>query len=251
MTAVSREWVTIDDPDEEGRRWQLDLTFLTSRWHCIYGAGCQGVLEQPAPGLAQGCCSHGAHFSDAGDRDRVVREARRLRPDEWQMLEVGRRRGVVARLGRRAWRTRRVDDACIFLNRPGFEAGPGCALHLLAQRTGRHYVETKPEVCWQLPLRRVDHDEDDGTVTSVVTEFDRAAWGDGGREFAWWCTEAPEAFTAGEPVYRTMETELRETVGDTVYEALVSYLARRDGGSPFVAHPAESHVDLGATRRHA
>ena len=47
-----------------------------------------------------------------------------------------------------SWRTRLVDDACIFLNRPGFPAGAGCALHLHAMREGRHHSEVKPDVCW-------------------------------------------------------------------------------------------------------
>ena len=33
----------------------------------------------------------------------------------------------------------------------------------------------------------------------LITEFARDGWGEGGEEFAWWCTEAPEAFTAHEP----------------------------------------------------
>ena len=60
----TREWVTFDDPKEEGRRWQIDVTFLLSSWECIFGCGCQGVLTEPAPELVQGCCSYGAHFSD-------------------------------------------------------------------------------------------------------------------------------------------------------------------------------------------
>ena len=27
----------------------------------------------------------------------------------------------------------------------------------------------------------------------VLSEFGRSGWGEGGEEFAWWCTEAPEA----------------------------------------------------------
>ena len=51
-------------------------------------------------------------------------------------------------------KTRIVDGACIFLNRPGFAGGTGCALHLLALDQGRELRETKPDVCWQLPIRR-------------------------------------------------------------------------------------------------
>ena len=54
MPRASREWVTFADPKEDGRVWQLDVTFLLSSWQCIFGAGCQGVLDQKAPELVHG-----------------------------------------------------------------------------------------------------------------------------------------------------------------------------------------------------
>ena len=54
----------------------------------------------------------------------------------------------------RSLRTRLVDGACVFLNRPGFPGGTGCALHRMALREGLHPLLTKPDVCWQLPVRR-------------------------------------------------------------------------------------------------
>ena len=41
MVRAAREWVSFDDPEEEGRRWQIDVTFLLSHWRCIFGDGCQ------------------------------------------------------------------------------------------------------------------------------------------------------------------------------------------------------------------
>ena len=41
------EWISFEDPDED-RTWLLDATFLTSNWTCIYGRGCQGVLDEDA-----------------------------------------------------------------------------------------------------------------------------------------------------------------------------------------------------------
>jgi hypothetical protein len=242
-----REWATFADPGDPNRRWQVDVTWLTSPWRCIFGCGCQGVLTAPAPEMSQGCCSYGAHFSDEADRDRVLAAVEQLTPDEWQHQAVGRRRGVTARLPAGGWRTRLVDGACVFLNRPGFGAGAGCALHVLAMRQGRHPMATKPDVCWQLPLRKEDKEETDGTITTTLSEFSRAGWGAGGAEFAWWCTEAPEAFAGAEPVYRSLEPELRAMVGDALYEAIAAYLDRRtaasaDGrngaGPVLVPHPA-------------
>jgi hypothetical protein len=257
MPGATREWVTFDDPKEEGRRWQIDVTFLLSSWTCIFGRGCQGVLTEPAPELVQGCCSYGAHFSDRKDRDHIVKVARRLRDDEWQFAPAARKKGIYAKCGKdedgkQEWRTRLVDDACIFLNRPDFPGGAGCALHLHAMRTGRHHSDVKPEVCWQLPLRRVDEEQDDGSVVSTLTEFARVGWGEGGDDFAWWCTEAPEAFTGTAPVYESLSVELRKMLGEALYRRVASYLdGRRRARALPVRHPAETKVKLGPTRRAA
>ena len=53
----------------------FDVTFLESKWTCIFGNGCQGVLTGPTPELVQGCCSYGAHFTDEKDRRRVEKAA--------------------------------------------------------------------------------------------------------------------------------------------------------------------------------
>lgn len=238
-----REWATFDDPVDKKRQWQVDVTFLASAWQCIFGCGCQGVLTAPTPERSEGCCSYGAHFTSEEDAENVEAIAGQLTAAQWQHLPAGRRRGVVARLPGGGRRTRVVEGACVFLNRPGFAAGPGCALHLLALDQGRHPMTTKPDVCWQLPLRNTHRAEPDGTITNILSEFSREDWGDGGAEFAWWCTEAPEAFTATEPVYRSLEVELRAMVGDTLYETIAAYLdGRRDGSGRVAPHPAARPV---------
>jgi hypothetical protein len=253
----TREWVSFDDPKEKGRRWQVDVTFLTSSWQCIFGAGCQGVLTEPAPEMVQGCCSYGAHFSSKKDRDHVVKSARTLTPEVWQFAKIGRKKGIYAKAGKdddgtMEWRTRLVDDACIFLNRPGFAAGPGCALHLQSMRSGVHHSDLKPEVCWQLPLRCEDEEQEDGSVVSTLSEFGRSGWGEGGDDFCWWCTEAPEAFTGGEPVYRSLSEELRKMMGDALYRQVVAYLDERAAAlPPPVLHPAQVPVTfLGTNGQH-
>ena len=251
MARASREWVTFVDPKEDGRTWQIDVTFLLSSWHCIFGAGCQGVYDKPTPERSEGCCTYGAYFSDKTDRDHVARIARDLRPDEWQFAKEGRKNGIYKKMerdedGNREWHTRLVKGACIFLNRVGFAAGPGCALHLHAMNTGQHHSAVKPEICWQLPLRRIDEVQDDGSVISTLTEFGRAGWGEGGEDFAWWCTEAPEAFTAREPVYRSLDAELRMTLGKKLYRQVVDYLDARRASADFppVAHPSAVAVEI-------
>lgn len=257
MVRAAREWVSFDDPDEE-RRWQVDVTFLLSRWQCIFGNGCQGVREEKAPELIQGCCTYGAHFTDKKDRDAVVKMARALDDDEWQFAKIGRKKGIYAKVGKNDdgspdWRTRLVKGACVFLNRPGFGAGPGCALHQHSMRIGAHHSDWKPEVCWQLPLRRVDDEQEDGSVISTVTEFGRDGWGEGGEDFAWWCTEAPEAFTAADPVYRTLDVELRKMLGKKIHRSVVDYLDARLAAPGFapVAHPAAVPVKITKKKQRA
>lgn len=240
----TREWVMFEDPEEDGRTWQVDVTFLLSSWDCIFGSGCQGVLTEPAPELVQGCCSYGAHFSDRKDRETVEKLAKKLPPDLWQFSKIGLKKGIAVKLGKHEgepdWRTRLVDDACIFLNRPGWKSGPGCALHQWGMETGTHHSELKPEVCWQLPLRRLDEVQADGGVISKLTEFGRDGWGEGGEEFCWWCTESPDAFVGKEPVYRSLAPELRIMLGTKLYKRVAAYLDDHVKAQPApIVHPAE------------
>ena len=236
----AHEWVSFDDPDEL-RTWVFDVTFLLSRWECIFGRGCQGVLTGPAPELVQGCCSYGAHFTDDADVTRVKAAAKELNAEQWQFRKEGRKGGVVIKEADGTRVTRLVDDACIFLNRPGFAAGAGCALHRAALDRGVEPLELKPDVCWQLPLRREDATDGSGRVTTTVTQWDRKHWGEGGEEFHWWCTEAPEAFGSGRPVYETMAPELRAITSDSVYTRLAAYLDSRKKGTSPLPHPAVRH----------
>jgi hypothetical protein len=228
--------VSFEDPEEQ-RTWAFDVTFLLSGWQCIFGRGCQGVLTGPAAEMEQGCCSYGAHFTDDDDVARVQAAAQTLTDDQWQFAATGRRSGVVRRQPDGAQVTRMVAGACVFLNRPGFPGGAGCALHRAALERGAEPLELKPDVCWQLPLRREDATDDAGWVTSTVTQWDRRHWGGGGEEFHWWCTEAPEAFRARQPVYVTLRPELTAMVGAAVYGRLAAYLqARHTTGIP-LPHP--------------
>jgi hypothetical protein len=144
-----------------------------------------------APGRPDdGCCSHGAFYSGREDEQRVRKFAAQLTPETWQYYKKGQRGITELDDGKR--RTRRVDDACIFLNRPGFPGGMGCALHSLALKIGRHPLETKPDVCWQLPIRRtfewIERPDDTKMLVVSIGEYDRRGWGSGGHDLTWWCT---------------------------------------------------------------
>ncbi len=228
MTSIPRdahEWVSFDDAKVE-RTWMFDVTFLESNWTCIFGHGCQGVLTGPTPELVQGCCSYGAHLVDEKDQRRVERAAKRLTADQWQFRSKGRQGTTrVKKSGEIV--TRLVQDACIFLNRPEFHRGAGCALHVMALDNDESYIPLKPEVCWQLPLRREDEVLEDGRVITRICQWDRSDWGAGGAEFHWWCTESPDAFVGKTRVVDSMRDELVAMVGSPVYDKLLAYLDRR------------------------
>jgi len=230
------EYVSFVDPDED-RTWVYDVTFLTSPWTCIFGRGCPGVLDGPAPEMVQGCCSYGAHFTGPDDRAHVEAMAERMTSDQWQFKKVSAKRGgpiKVTKAGETV--SRLVDDACIFLNRPGFGTGPGCALHQAALSAGERFMDWKPEVCWQVPLRRVDESDPYGHVTSTLREWKRRDWGEGGHEFHWWCTADDGAFGGHRPVYVGMRDEIIEMTGRQPYRMFVEYVEAR-GATTFLPHP--------------
>jgi hypothetical protein len=135
----------------------------------------------------------------------------------------------------RPYKTRKLAHGCIFANRTGGPAGkPGCAFHHLAGRTGRHPSETKPFICWSLPLNFSSEEaiEPGGRTTTIVSAFTADAWGgtddreepDGRGHMGYWCVDTPDAYRGARPVYRSMERELRKAMGDAAYERLVELL---------------------------
>lgn len=233
------DYVSFEDATEE-RTWVFDLTFLTSPWRCIFGHGCPGVLTAAAPELEQGCCSYGAHLVDEKDAIAVRKAAARLTNTQWQNRPLASRRGGPLRTIKDGGTvTRLTDGACIFLNGPDFPGGAGCALHRGALEAGERPLDWKPDVCWQLPLRRVDHKEDSGHVTTTVREWKRRDWGAGGTDFHWWCTDSSEAFDGHQPVYLEMRDELIELVGQWAYDRMVAEIERRTSGTEvtFLPHP--------------
>jgi hypothetical protein len=221
-----REWVSITNPDDPYDTYVFDVSFLLSSYTCIYGRGCPGIGDEPDP--VRACCVLGAHYVDDDDRERVEAMVEVLGPEYMQFHADARRGGVTAREAPGELRTRIKDGACIFQNREGFPTGPGCALHHYAVDRGEHHMTYKPEVCWLVPLRREVAEDvaDDGEAKWVTTisSYDRGAWGPGGADFGWWCTESPEAYVGVEPVYRSMAAELREMTSDAVYDELAAYL---------------------------
>ncbi len=242
-----RAWVEFVNPDDVDEVLRCDLTWLTSSYTCIFGSGCAGIYAS-APDV--GCCTLGAHFADADDEKRVAGFVEQLTSEVWQHRPA---RTVKERDwvetdddGERKTRTIEVDgqQACVFHNRVGFAGGAGCALHILALHQGRNPLETKPDVCWQLPLRRTfrDVERQDGTTYTEVSigEYDRRGWGPGGHDLDWYCTGNPVAHVAAEPLYVTSRAELVALMGEGVYAELAHHCeAHIRSRSALAIHPAD------------
>jgi len=246
-----RAWLEFADPDDADQVFRCDLTWLTSRWTCIFGSGCAGIY---ATAPDSGCCTLGAHFSDADDEERVAGWVDRLDDGLWQRR--GEALGKKGRVKRSGWtevedgdrKTRVSGSACIFHNDRDFAGGYGCALHALALREGVHFVETKPDVCWQLPLRRQFRDVERGDGTSYVEvsigEYERRGWGPGGHDLDWYCSGNTEAHIGAEPVYLSNAAELIALMGQASYDVLARH-CEEFARTRTMTHPATAANDRG------
>jgi hypothetical protein len=265
----ARDWVEFANPANPEELFKCDLTWLTSYWQCIYGDGCCGIdADKPDAG----CCSDGAYYTSKEDEDRVLKAAKKLTRAEWQFYDQARAKKSGGKLQiteiglDKDRKTRKVKDSCIFLNRVGYEAPGytgsfGCALHHLAVREQVHFVDTKPDICWQLPLRRSweTREMGDKEITVVVIgEYERLAWGDGGADFDWYCTSNSEAHVGRVPVYQSNKIELTKMMGEAGYleleklcdSRMAAILATRKAQKRrelplFVIHPATKAVQEG------
>ncbi len=268
LTPFPRAFVEFTDPDDPDQVFRCDLTWLTSHWTCIFGAGCRGIYADRPD---DGCCTLGAHFADADDEKRVAKAVKRLTPELWQRKNEARTAGWVELEDEsqvtpgeeRARKTRVVDGACIFLNDPDFPGGAGCALHQLAASEGISFVSTKPDVCWQLPLRRqfrtVDRGDDTSYTEVTIGEYVRAGWGPGGHDLDWYCTSNTEAHVGTRPVYESNADELIELMGAKAYAELRRHCraferrasgdrAGSTGGRDDMRHPATVRVEASRAR---
>ena len=238
-----REWIEFTDPGNADHLIRADLTWLLSRWTCIFGRGCHGIL----PGRAgDGCCSHGAFFTDEDDEKRTRKAAKLLTPETWQHYRRGfsnyTEMDTVDGKNEARRTATRPDGPCVFLNDADFPGGGGCALHGQALRDGRHPLEYKPDVCWQLPVRRdqewTNRADDSKVLVTVLAEFDRRGWGEGGHDLHWWCTSSPEAHVGTEAMYISYGPELKALIGDKAYDKLVELCQAREKAGLVAPHPA-------------
>ena len=243
-----RAFVEFENPDDESEVFKCDLTWLTSSYHCIFGSGCQGIYKE-SPDV--GCCALGAHFADEEDEERVASYVGMLDETLWQFRprkkkvkkqdwtdvdEDGERKTMVVEYD--------GQSACIFASRHDFHMGGGWGLHALGFVLVKNPLESKPDVCWQLPLRRTFRKvkRQDGTQYTAVSigEYDRRGWGPGGHDLDWYCTGNTEAHNAPEPLYVTSAPELTELMGRAAYDELARHCEEHLlSRSALAIHPAD------------
>lgn len=244
-----RAWVEFTDPGEPAQLLRCDLTWLTSSWTCIFGRGCPGIYADRPD---DGCCTLGAHFTDADDLARVSAVVEVLDANTWQHHRYAAdwqdtdtdtdSDGAGEGEGEPVVTTRVVDGACVFLNRPDFPGGGGCALHRHALEVGVEPLTTKPDVCWQLPIRRsyrtIEYPDQTSVLEITIAEYDRRGWGPGGHDLDWYCTGSPAAHIAAEPVYLSLRPELVELIGEPAYAVLADYCVQFLQANPPTVGPS-------------
>ncbi len=243
-----REWLEFADPADPNHLIRADLTWLLSRWTCVFGSACRGII---AGREQEGCCSHGAFFTDADDVKRVKAAVKRLDKAHWQHHVRGFDKWTELdelhdeKPARRTATQKGPDGEegpCVFLNDADFPGGGGCALHAQALRDGKHPLEYKPDVCWQLPIRRdqqwTKRPDDTKVLVSAIGEFDRRGWGAGGHDLHWWCTSSPDAHTGAEAMYVSYAPELTALIGEPAYAKLAELCAEREKRGLIAEHPA-------------
>jgi hypothetical protein len=228
---------TVTFREDDGWSWEFDLTFMLSNYQCIWGRGCPDISLQHT---ARGCCVEGVEIyrgrGDAPGREdlkKIRGRIKELTDEDWQNRRVTLQRGGrdpwgKARFKRDSVHTRLCRGACIFHNREDHPGGAGCALHVAALRRGENPMDWKPRICWQVPLF---FDTDHKAKTTSVRASRTTDWGGEGI-LDWWCTEHADAFSADQPVYVTMEAELRRVCGDPVYYELAAYCQARQARDP-------------------
>jgi hypothetical protein len=111
----------------------------------------------------------------------------------------------------------------------------------LALKEGASPIDLKPDVCWQLPIRRqfVEVDPGDGeTYTEVqIGEYVRAGWGPGGHDLDWYCSSNTDAHVGAEPVYLSQSDELIALMGQAGYAELVRHC---EAAESIAHHPASA-----------
>lgn len=240
------DWLEVlipGDDEHDNAVLRVHLNFMLSNWECIYGRGCPGMFGVQSSMVVDdtGCCGQSFWFNGREDYQRVEARMAELTDEDWdaELRKHVNRNGwaIVYKDGDPEddddfnGKGKVYDGGCVFQNRNNGSTGkPGCAFHHLGERTGRRHVDVMPYVCWQLPLRFWEEE----VGLWVLAPWDVDKWGEPTEEegthnayCAWWCMDSPDAFIGDNPVYKSLEDTIRETVGDEAYDLMVVAIEER------------------------
>lgn len=233
------------EDDEYPTRYRVNVSFLLSRWHCIFGQGCPGVLITKAS-YDSGCCQIGVNIGKE-EIHRINAAVDKLTKEDADFI-VDIQAGKWVKDGDKEdpdarYHTTIRDGACIFHNRDGGPSGvSGCALHAMAVRTGQSYMDTKPDICWQIPLG-VTEESDDGLRTVTVDATPGRTWHSPRTDSlgapGWWCTETPDAYNGDEFVLYAMKDELIRLLGEVPYQKMADRIEAILPDAPRYPMPGE------------
>ena len=65
---------------------------------------------------------------------------------------------------------------------------------------------------------------------TVIGEYERLGWGDGGEDFDWYCTSNTDAHIGNQPVYISNKAELEKLMGAAAYKILADICDQRMEG---------------------
>ena len=252
---ASMQYLEYIYPGEDGPvTYRVNMSFLTSSWNCIFGQGCPSTLLKGA-NYNGGCCEIGTHMTveDVEKVTAVIADMTEEDADDIEAIRKGWYDKTPKGDEQRAefpYHTKTRDGLCVMSNRVGGRADkPGCSLHAYAMRNGISHIETKPDICWQLPFGVSEEEDNAGGTVIVVTNTSGATWGNhriDDTDFpGWLCTESPEAFGGRMPAYVYGRDELIAQMGEKPYEYMVEQIrAEQDRvGSVPSLMPAEKMVE--------
>jgi hypothetical protein len=98
--------------------------------------------------------------------------------------------------------------------------GPSRSIYYVAPHTVASPIDSKPSVCWQLPIKVDWEPGPQDAETATVRRWTRGDWGAEGETMAWCCTEGSLAYVGDRPVIDSLGAELEAIVGTEVYVEL-------------------------------
>ena len=228
---------------------RCDLTWLTSRYTCIFGQGCHGIYAtSPTPAAARWARTSPTRTTRSGWRSSSTSSTETL----WQHQPARPRCASEDWIetddeGERKTRTLEVDgQRGVHLPQPHRlpRRGAGCALHALA--LSRAATRSRPSrtcagSCRSgAPSGRSSGRTGRRTRRSRSASTTAAAGAPGGHDLDWYCSGNTEAHVAVEPLYVTNEPELVELMGRAAYDELVRALRGPPASrSALALHPAD------------